>query len=296
MSKKSNAFQRSIHFIQSQLKDSTTIIKESAFLLENNTELKTEREVDVLIEKEINGSIFRIAIECRDRAFKDSIEWIDSLIGKFKNLPVDKIIGVSSSGFSKAAYSKAKANGIELQTIDELTLNDWDNEFLKLGACDLEINFQTRKIIAESECNSKFQVYPDMIVTIDNITGKFSEFFEAFKEKVWEPLLRKKFNEIFLEIYKTKEDLYKIGFIEHRIPLVKAITLSVTDINYKVTALVFIVEISPLVNDLNVKHFKYLNSIISKTLFENQNSGFKYKMYTAQANSHEKVQITIDKI
>ena len=39
---------------------------------------------------------------------KDDIEWIDALVGKFKDLDVHKVLAVSRSGFTRAALKKAR--------------------------------------------------------------------------------------------------------------------------------------------------------------------------------------------
>ena len=62
--------------------------------LKENIAAPISREIDVLIEKEINGKTAKIAVECRDRACKDDIEWVDSLVGKYMHLDVHKVIAV----------------------------------------------------------------------------------------------------------------------------------------------------------------------------------------------------------
>jgi len=85
----------------------------------------TEREVDILIEQKVAGAHIRIAIECRDRSRRETIEWIDSFAGKYRNNEVNKKIAVSSSGFSDAARHKALANNIDLLTVEEAAKVDW---------------------------------------------------------------------------------------------------------------------------------------------------------------------------
>lgn len=73
MSKKTNAFQKLIHHIHNKIENTSAKVTESAFLLEKNINEPVEREIDVLIEKEVNGNIAKIAVECRDRVAKDDI-------------------------------------------------------------------------------------------------------------------------------------------------------------------------------------------------------------------------------
>ena len=67
-------------------------------------------------EKVLFGTRIRIAVETRGRKRKDDIEWIDSLVGKYLDLNVQKIIAISYSGFSASAVAKARAKNIDALT------------------------------------------------------------------------------------------------------------------------------------------------------------------------------------
>lgn len=84
-----------------------------------------EREIDLLATVPMLNSNFRLAIECRDHGRMQTLDWIDSLIGKFKDLDIDKVIAVSPTGFSPAAVEKAAANRIELVTAKQASKVDW---------------------------------------------------------------------------------------------------------------------------------------------------------------------------
>ena len=81
MSKQTNAFQKFIHHIHSKTENTDAKVTESASLIEKNIAEPIAREIDVLIEKEVNGKVAKIAIECRDRSDKDDIKWVDCLVG-----------------------------------------------------------------------------------------------------------------------------------------------------------------------------------------------------------------------
>ena len=98
-----------------------------------------QREVDVLVEANLAGCIVRLAVECRDRTRRDDIEWIDQLVGKSRDLPVDKIIAVSNSGLTPAALEKAAANNIEVRTLVEAFDADWPKELVKSHFANLNI-------------------------------------------------------------------------------------------------------------------------------------------------------------
>lgn len=131
MPRRTNEFQALIKRIYQQLQDTGGKIIESAMLKER--EGNTEREVDILMEETVCGFPIRIAMECRGRKGKDDIEWIDGLIGKYQDLPVNKIVVVSKSGFSSGARTKAAAHDIATYTLEQALETDWPAQFKRLG-------------------------------------------------------------------------------------------------------------------------------------------------------------------
>ncbi len=117
MPKRTNNFQLLIHKIYENLVDGSTQVTESGMVWDSQGEIL--REVDILIERKGMNSdeSFSWMIECRDRSRKESIEWIDGLIGKSLSLNVNKVVAVSSKGFARSAIKKAAANGIDTITL-----------------------------------------------------------------------------------------------------------------------------------------------------------------------------------
>lgn len=145
MPKRTNNFQQLIHKIYECMNDDETIITESGEIWDHDGEIL--REVDILIERKSPNGCFRCMVECRDRSRKESIQWIDELIGKSRSLNVNKVIAVSSKGFAHSAIVKAKKNKIETHTLIESLLSDlpdWvsDVSFLLVnaGTYNLEIH------------------------------------------------------------------------------------------------------------------------------------------------------------
>ena len=131
MPKRSNDFQRLVTIIHEAIAATDGAkVTESAMVAEPDGTL---REVDILLERRLADVHVRLAIECRDRSRKSDVDWIDGLVGKLKNLQVDKVIAVCRRGFSKAATAKAKDNKIELRTLSQCLANEWTGEFIKLG-------------------------------------------------------------------------------------------------------------------------------------------------------------------
>jgi Restriction endonuclease len=122
MPKRSNAFQNLFHVIYRQLAVNATVT-ESKMLTDKAT--GEEREVDIVIESEVTRHKVTIGVECNAHKRKASVEWVERMQGKHQNLPTDKLVLVSLSGFYKTAIKKAKFHGIETISIGEAVKVDW---------------------------------------------------------------------------------------------------------------------------------------------------------------------------
>lgn len=298
MSKKSNAFQKAIYFIQSELKGSNITVEESVEIPEihNGTEIK--REIDVLLTETLpNGHFKKIAIECRDRKNKDEIGWIDGLIGKYKDLNIDKIIAVSSSGFSKSATLKAKSHNIDTQTIKQIKSKNWKRVFLKLGVCDVSLKFDVNEILIETE-NTNLDtkiLNGDSIINYNNSEeGTFNEFWPKFRS-YWEPRFKQHWDKNFLNNYKTREDLTKFAVVEYRVPM-DNLRLKIGHNKYtKIIAFNLKIVGNPVVKISEVKHYKYQNSLISRTALPSNDDNIELNLVISQAKANNKINVAFDK-
>ena len=132
MPKRSNDFQRLIRRIYEQLLSTTAKITESAMLQELDG--SGNREVDILIEILTPGMDIptRIGIECRDHGRASDVTWVDELIGKYRNLPINRLIAVSRKPFTSTAVRKAQRNSIETRTLAEALATDWPEDLFDL--------------------------------------------------------------------------------------------------------------------------------------------------------------------
>jgi hypothetical protein len=83
------------------------------------------REVDVCLHATVSGKDVTIALECRDHTRKADQIWIDTLRGKYTNLPVEKVIAVARAGFAKSARAVAEKARIQTLTLEEATVANW---------------------------------------------------------------------------------------------------------------------------------------------------------------------------
>jgi hypothetical protein len=87
-------------------------------------------EIDVTLRGNYGSSKIFVGIECRDRPSggPQGLPWINEIKGKQELLKVDKIIAVSTTGFTADAIHAANDFGIDLLTIENptpLVLRGW---------------------------------------------------------------------------------------------------------------------------------------------------------------------------
>ena len=126
MPQRSNDFQRLIHLIEATLTQHGAVVRESEMIASRRG---VPREVDIAVHLTNGPHNITIAVECRDRARPADVEWIDALIGKYDDMPVDKVVAVSRKGFTSGAKKKAGENGILCWTLEEAHQQDhWVNQ------------------------------------------------------------------------------------------------------------------------------------------------------------------------
>lgn len=268
MSKQTNAFQKLIHHIHSKIENTTATVAESASLIEKNIAEPIAREIDVFIEKEVNGKKAKIAIECRDRSDKDDIEWVDCLVGKYKNLDVHKVIAVSNAGYSRSARLKARANGIELKTIDEAFEIDFDEEFVKLGMTFISHNFELKERTIRFNPLPKVKPTPETVVYHDGCAGgTLDELTKICYEEGTKKKLMPYYKQNFLNIFKTRADIDKQMLIKHTIPI-NDLYIESNGEKFYITSITFTLIGKPTVQEISVRHRTYEGALIAEGVFD----------------------------
>jgi hypothetical protein len=212
MPKRSNLFQRIVEALYAALRPDGGTVTESAELLERTSGIK--REVDILAETSAYGTSIRVAVEVRGRSKKDDIQWIDALVGKCRDLPVDKIIAVSASGFSLAARAKAHSANIELIAASDVPHHDWPGVFHRLGIAMLSRSDRVDVQFTTKPRGCKDLGPESTMHDADGADlGTIHELVEslAARHRNW---LTEQLITHFFDHYKTVADLYKTLLIE----------------------------------------------------------------------------------
>jgi len=67
-----------------------------------------ERQFDIYWEYELGGLLYKTVIECKDYASTITVEKIDALIGKVKDLPDLKAVFATKMGYQSGAQKKSR--------------------------------------------------------------------------------------------------------------------------------------------------------------------------------------------
>jgi hypothetical protein len=136
MPQRSNEFQDFISLLEKQLAPSGTNVRTSQLLKDNRT--GENREVDIYIEAKSGIHPIRIGIEVIDHKRPASTPWIESISKKHEDLPIDKSIAVSRSGFYRPALKKAEALKIDALSLEEAKELDWKAKIDNLPSVRVE--------------------------------------------------------------------------------------------------------------------------------------------------------------
>lgn len=209
MPKRSNDFQRLIKLIETQLADENITVTESKLLKDERNAV--QREIDIFIETEVNGHPVNIAVECRDHKRKSGMLWIDSLIGKFKHLPIHKVIAVSSSGFTKTAHQAAKRSNIELLTLENAIEEDWVRDVKNIDAMYITlVRFIPESVYYES--NRLLFEKNESKVTVYDLEGKRLGNLAEYRNSIFnKPDIINPMRDTLIKAYDDKIGNFKKG-------------------------------------------------------------------------------------
>lgn len=86
------------------------------------------RQFDIYWEYELGGITYKTVIECKDYNSKVSVDKIDALIGKIRDIPDLKPVFATKTGYQSGAETKAEQNKVDLLIVREQNDSDWTAE------------------------------------------------------------------------------------------------------------------------------------------------------------------------
>ena len=133
MKNKGKEYEEFVRGLQQAILDSEESIKQKNIIVEKNVIIQDRnginREFDLYWEYELGGFTYKTVIECKDYGSPISIEKIDALIGKVKDIPELRPVIATKTGYQRGAKTKAKQNGIDLLIVRKQNDSDWRDEF-----------------------------------------------------------------------------------------------------------------------------------------------------------------------
>jgi hypothetical protein len=140
-------YEQFVKDLQQGLLDSEDFIKQKNICIETNKMITDncgiKREFDLYWEYELAGITYKTVIECKDYASKVSVEKIDALIGKTRDIPDLKAIFATKTGYQSGAKAKAEHNKIDLLIVRVQGDQDWEdsdgNPYIKEIAIKMEL-------------------------------------------------------------------------------------------------------------------------------------------------------------
>lgn len=147
MSNDGRDYEKFVQKLQQALINSEEFLHQQNISIKRNVKIvdncQIEREFDLYWEYELAGVVYKSVIECKDYASKVSVEKIDALIGKVRDLPDIKPIFATKTGYQSGAEKKAKYNKIEILIVREQIDDDWKDEngnsFIKEIHIDMKV-------------------------------------------------------------------------------------------------------------------------------------------------------------
>ena len=118
MSRRGRKFEKIVRDLEELLGDSNLEVKSPDKLFDYASE--NYREVDISIKGKLGTHPILIVIECRDWGKPQNVIWIEQLKTKRDGIRADKMIAVSTSGFSLNAVTLAERYGIGIRNVNNL--------------------------------------------------------------------------------------------------------------------------------------------------------------------------------
>lgn len=127
-----NDYEVFVKNLQQALLDSEEYLKYKNIKIERNKKIidnfGNSREFDLYWEYELGGVTYKTIIECKDYTSKVSVEKIDALIGKIRDIPDLKPVFATKVGYQRGAEAKAKNNKVDLLIVREQNESDWQSQ------------------------------------------------------------------------------------------------------------------------------------------------------------------------
>jgi hypothetical protein len=115
MPKRSTPFQATVRLVREHFAEPGVTVTESKFL--RDVVLNVDREVDVVIEGHVDGEPITVSLEVNERGRPATLPWVQEMIQKHRNLPTNRLVLVSRSGFTQNALTAVDREAGRVQAL-----------------------------------------------------------------------------------------------------------------------------------------------------------------------------------
>ena len=144
MSKLGRKLEKIVRDLENLLGDSNLEVKSPDKLFDYASEIY--REVDISIKGKLGTHPILIVIECRDWGKPQNVTWIEQLNTKRDGIRANKMIAVSTSGFSPNAVTLAEKHGIEIRNVNDLDAKELSGWIANSKVVYILNSFEVKKV------------------------------------------------------------------------------------------------------------------------------------------------------
>jgi predicted RecB family endonuclease len=198
-------------------------------------------EFDIVVEGKVGSGYYKGLIECRDRPSQGKApkSWIEQLYGRQLEGKFNKVIAVSTTGFSPGAIELANKFGVEIHMLSEINIDqisDWfqlqkfflSQPIITLNKCNIFINEETAdELRIEFMKLLRSVTYNDQVFQFSSNANKYSlnqlfvQAFNSYHKSTNSPIPEEDHYPINLEVdYPNDDNQFnfdtKIGVIRIR--------------------------------------------------------------------------------
>lgn len=119
MPRRGKTLEKLVHTLEAMFADSTVKVTSPDYVVGGMS--GRTREIDITIRGRVGSVTVFVMIECRDRAQKPGIDWIEQLASKRLDIGADRAIAVATAPFSVGARKAAARLSIELRRVEEVS-------------------------------------------------------------------------------------------------------------------------------------------------------------------------------
>lgn len=115
MPKRSTPFQAIVRLVRQHFTQAGVTVTESKML--RDAVLEIEREVDIVIEGEFDGEPMVVSTEVIEHGRVATLPWVEQMLRKHRDLPTNRLLLVSKSGFSGNALAAVEREAGRVQAL-----------------------------------------------------------------------------------------------------------------------------------------------------------------------------------